>query len=53
MHGRTRMFELPADDTAPLIEFQREIAMALDPLGVICGAESVKFIPKKRRKARH
>ena len=32
---RLRVLELPSYDAIPLIEFQGEVAMALDPLGVV------------------
>lgn len=31
----TRVLKFPSDDAVPLIEFQRKIAMALDPFGVV------------------
>ena len=37
---RTRILEFPPDDAVPLIQLERKITMALDPLGIVCGRVS-------------
>ena len=34
-HKLTRMLELPSDNVVPLIKLQRQVSVALDPLGII------------------
>jgi len=43
----TGILEFPSDDAVPLVEFERKVAMAPNPLGVICEAVTMRDLKRR------
>jgi hypothetical protein len=39
----TRILKFPTDNAVPLVELERKVAIALDPLGVVYKSSSVTY----------